>query len=734
LSDKEQNETLLAVLDRYKRAVKADQDYLVEVEEARRFYASDQWMVYKSGRWIVPHRPKHRVRLTINKLIPAVESIISSYMQSDPTINADPSKPDDSARKQAEITRKVSSYYWRHMRMKMKLADVILHVCVDGNVWLRSRWDPLSGKHIPRFKDASELGDMAGRPARYGDVEEWVPQGDPVADVLVAGSFFMEPGAADLEDAAWCISIESLKKDEVERRFEKELKGKGLEDEDLNYLEDFNPAFSPYSLAYPSDNDKERVILYTCYERQSRKHKRGRIIYCTNGRLLRTQPLPVGPDGPEIRIVQITGIKLPGEKCGTSVVSQAIPPQAEYNKRRSMTIEDIKLASRPQVLSPIGALDTDEWDNEPGKIIEWDPNLAQGEKPEWMRGPGPSSSMYTDIQVLAEEIDDLLSRHDPSMGIMGGSSSGKHAERAMAADNSRFGISQLSVQEGLSLWGRYLISDIREHMSGERTVMIVGDYDKQDVVTFTNKDMADDCSIEYNIISQLTWSKEQMRQTVMWLYSVGLLDKMQAMEMMKFPIKDYLYESQYRHRVNARKENAMLRDGMQFPPVPGDDHPVHMYEHLQQLAKPEVREEVLAHYAQTMQQAQQRAAAHMQMYGQPEIDPQTGQPVQPSGQWPQWVIATVTHAEQHRKAIPQPAPQPPRQSISLRGEIPPDQAAAIGQRAAAGGSADKPQKGQKPQGMATPPGGMSGENYTEGPGGDGPPGSDTGMVPGGQIH
>src|SRR4030042_336158 len=154
----------------------ADADYLREVEECRRFYASDQWLIWRNGRMIEAHRPKHRVRITINKLIPAVESIRSTFLRVDPTITTEAATDQDSDRKAAEVSKKLLRYYWRTLKMKKKLGEIVLNSCVDGNAWLRSRWDNQAGRKMPKFQAAADLASMAGR-VSYRDVEARVPEG-----------------------------------------------------------------------------------------------------------------------------------------------------------------------------------------------------------------------------------------------------------------------------------------------------------------------------------------------------------------------------------------------------------------------------------------------------------------------------------------------------------------------------------------------------------------------------
>lgn len=683
-------ELLTLVLDRYSEGVRDAQEYLVEVEEARHFYSGNQWLAYKNGRWIAPKQAKWRVRLVINKIMPAVDSLVSMFLRIDPVITTDPATNEDVDRKASEVSKKLSRYNWRTMKMKRKTATVVRHMCVDGNVWLRSRWDPLAGRKFPRFaksfEGAEEIQDYVPGPmVSDASIKEWLPEGGNAADVLPAGSVFLEPGASCIEDAAWVEVIQSLRRSELEKRFKKELDGEKLTDDEMVHPSEYNPIFEPrsWSLSYTGQQDKrkERVILYQMYERPTKEHPLGRIVYCTNGRWLRTDPLPRG----EIRIVQMTAIELLGEKYGTGPTSQAVPIQAELNRTRSQIVEDRRLMGRPKILAPVGAFEDDEWDAKPGAIHEWDPSLSQGEKPDIIRGVSTSAAVFQECAVMENDISDLMSRHDPSRGVLTGATSGKHAERSMAADNSRFGPAMWNLEEGLGTFFKYVLSDYRENATGRKTISIAGENMPSEVLAFDSIDVTDECNIEIKLVSQMEWDAEKLRQTAMWLHTQGVLDVEQLRSYLKLPMKESLYETNLQHRLNARRENLMLVD-FTLPPVATDEHMTHVMEHMAYVNSPERREEIITTFRETQ------------------------------GQWPQWLVNILLHMEGHKKAIPAPPPAPIRKSISLRGEVDPQSAMDIAQQGVGqvqlpGQGGGQEQGGRKSQGVATPPGGMSGEAY-----------------------
>ncbi len=694
---------LTLVLDRYSEAVRDAQDYLTEVEEARHFYSSNQWLVHtKGGRWVAPKKSAWRVRLTINKIMPAVDSLVSMFLRIDPVITTDPATNEDVDRKASEISKKLCRYNWRTMKMKKKTAKLVRAMCVDGNAWLRSRWNPLAGRKFPRFEDGTVEEYVPGVMVSDPKIKEWMPEGGNEADVLLAGSVFLEPGAAELDDAGWVMVIESLRRSELEKRFDKELEGEKLSDDDLIHPTEFNPIFEPrsWSLSYTGQQDKrkERVILYQMYERPTKEHPLGRIVYCTNGRWLRTDPLPKG----EIRIVQVTAIELLGEKYGTGPTTQAVPIQAEYNKTRSQIVEDRRLMGRPKVLAPIGALEDDELDSKPGQIVEWDPIAAQGVKPEIWKGPGTSQSVFQEMAVMDNEISDLMSRHDPSQGALTGATSGKHAQTSIAADNSRFGPAMWNLEQALGEFFRYTLGDYRENATGKKTISITGENMPSEVLAFNAIDVTDECNIEIRLVSQLEWSKEQLRQTAMWLHSQGILDAEQLRSYLNLPMRESLYETNLQHRLNARRENLMLNEGP-FPPPATDDHMTHIVEHMAHVNMPEKREDLIKTFRET------------------------------GGEWPQWFVNCMMHLEQHKKSIPPPPPAPIRKSISLRGEMAPQTAEAIaeqglGQPQVPGREDGQSQPSGKPKGVATPPGGLSGEAYVAtGPAAGGVEAQDAGL-------
>jgi hypothetical protein len=85
----------------------------------------------------------------------------------------------------------------------------------------------------------------------------------------------------------------------------------------------------------------------------------------------------------------------------------------------------------------------------------------------------------------------------------------------------------------------------------------------------------------------------------------------------------------------------------------------------------------------------------------------------------------LQHMEAHRTAIPPPQPPPASTRINLAGELPPQETVRISQGTVAGdltAKANQPKQEEPGQGggVATPPGGGSGEIYTQNGGGASP--------------
>ncbi|MBW2704141.1 MAG: hypothetical protein JRF33_25255, partial [Deltaproteobacteria bacterium] len=410
----------------------------------------------------------------------------------------------------------------------------------------------------------------------------------------------------------------------------------------------------------------------------------------------------------EYPLFQFTDISLPGELYGTSSTSQAIPPQVGYNRLRGQIIENRNLMGQPKWAAPEGSVPDGYISDEPGEIIEYDLIASHGVPPSQMKVHQTSQVALQELCLFSDEINDAMSRHESSQGKQSSNiTSGRHALASREADNSRTLPSMKLFQKQLAEVARMMLILLKEYMPQPRVATIVGKTREDEVIKFEANDIADSCNIRFDIASQTPWNREGLRESAIWMYSQGLVDRAQLLDVLQFPSVRSVYQPELVHRTNARIENNLLREGQSIAPMPTDNHEVHLKEHSDELNNPEIRLMLL--------EDRMRVQRDQQMVQQGMMDPQQ---VQPS-----MVQAFFDHMEMHRKGIPEPQSPPPEAKVNVSSaDLPPQLSAAIAQTAIPEGGGQEQEQADEGGGgspIGTPTGlHLSGEQFGDGPEGE----------------
>jgi hypothetical protein len=634
------------VNERYGIAARSQRQVIDEMEQARLFFRGDQWLKYQHMKWRPAKNPNWRVRLTVNKLPPIVNLLISTFLRYKPIIIATPSTDEDQDRKTAKIAEMLLRHFWQALEFHPMLKDLLTWVLVCGSGFVRTTWDPTKGKKIPQYLQIpgmDETGSITMQDTDQVISEE--PEGFPCVDVISPFSMSVEPGALKFKDAGWCICTEILRRGALEKRFNKKIVESTTLDPSLHVpmlLDGDGPLES-----------KDRVALFQMYERPTKKHENGQLVYCVGDQVLHKEDLPGG----EVRIEHFKGIELPGEFWPTSICSQVIPMQMEINKGRSQLIENRNLCARPQLLSALGAVEQDAYNNKPGNVLSWDPTMAKGYEPKYMTPPQVPGWVMQILGLANEDMMDLASRHEASQGRQGSNiTSGKQAAMFRTADDSRLAPDIRSFETSLKSVGRHLLATAAENMKGPQVLNIIGRNRQAEFYKFNAEDIDDKCNVTFEIASQLPWARESMRQQVMYLNQQGKMDDETMYEMLELPTIQRLYEHEQEHRLNARYENARLEEGY-FPPLSTDNHTIHLQEHERDINLPENRERLIAEML-AQAQTQQLQAQQAPMMGQ-EAPQEQEEPIPPSLQ------NKLKHMDAHRNKIPAQQPPAPAAKINL---------------------------------------------------------------------
>ena len=109
----------------------------------------------------LPRQPRHRVRATVNRLMPMVRRIISSTVRQRPQWTVSPATGELNDRITAGLATDYLRYYWNTHGMNDKLIDLLTWRSTTGNVFVRVFWDAFKGDKI-----AAEAEDFSGKKAR----------------------------------------------------------------------------------------------------------------------------------------------------------------------------------------------------------------------------------------------------------------------------------------------------------------------------------------------------------------------------------------------------------------------------------------------------------------------------------------------------------------------------------------------------------------------------------------
>ena len=114
-----------------------------------------QWDAHTRGLYL-PHAPKHRVRIVVNRLMPIVRRITASTLRSKPQWMVSPATTETQDRITSLIATQYLKYQWKNLDMQSKLIDLVKWRAITGNAFLRVFWNANRGDKITF--DINELG------------------------------------------------------------------------------------------------------------------------------------------------------------------------------------------------------------------------------------------------------------------------------------------------------------------------------------------------------------------------------------------------------------------------------------------------------------------------------------------------------------------------------------------------------------------------------------------------
>lgn len=359
-------------------------------------------------------KPRYRVRLISNQIMPGSQSLLAKLTKTKPVMVATPGSGSDQDRKAAQMAQALLEHWWTDLGLDDKLEEALLWSIIAGQGYWKISWDPYAGKQM-RF-----LMDPNGQPVtdqlqadvfrsklqQYGvePMETAVYLGDVKVEVLSPFQVLLDPNPSTASECMYAFCEHYLDPDEVQARWKKKVQPDVVPSDIDSQLKAAN---------HPSAASPSLATVWTGYFRPSATVPNGRVVSFTRDTILSDEPWPYPFD--TLPLVKFPGVRVPGQILDSCEVEQAIPIQKELNRTLSQIVQHKNLSVKPRYWAPVNSI-TARITDEPGAIYEYNP--VAGLKPEPERPPELASYIFPLLQDISMRLRDAFNLTEVTEGTV----------------------------------------------------------------------------------------------------------------------------------------------------------------------------------------------------------------------------------------------------------------------------------------------------------------------------
>lgn len=435
-------------------------------------------------------KPRWRVRLVNNQILPAVQGYVSMLTKTKPVIYATPGSGSDHDIKAAQVAEKLFEWWWQEFVMDELEKEALVWSTIGANGWWKITWDAHAGKKMTflyspegqvitderlasRFR--MELQQAGIDPRMF---EQTIHLGDIKVEALSPFDVYVDNTARTFAEARWAVCKHSLSSEEIKRRWGVDVKPDAVS-------ADYDSAV-PFSNARDADEPNVKAVYFLYYLPGPECPKGRYVVWCE-------KPNTILYDGPwelphqMLPLVQFPGIRMPGRVEDEAIITHARPIQKEINKTISQIVQMKNLTVAPQMLAPVGSM-RQRPTNEPNAVIEYAP--INGAVPEWRQMPAIPPYVFEHLREMQGRIDRLF-----NITLVGRGEVPPNVEAGLAIDLlQETAVDQVapviqSIENALARAGKIMISLAHKYYVEERIMKIRGEGGRVYVEKFKQSDI-----------------------------------------------------------------------------------------------------------------------------------------------------------------------------------------------------------------------------------------------------
>jgi hypothetical protein len=520
--------------------------------ESSRSIDAQEWRMnrefYRGNQYVFPNRyngrieslpvddgdkPRFKVRLVSNQILPGVQHYVAQLMKTRPVINASPDSGSDKDIKSAQLAQSLYEWWWREFHLDAKLQSALVHSAVSQGYWKIS-WDPLAGKSMRVMLNPEtgqpitddELADMyrdeikaqGYDPAEAG-LEQTVFMGDIRVEAMPGETVLTDPSVNAFEDAAYAICVHSMTPDDIKVRYGVDVEPDAVSGDEATPL-----AFSMRQDSKP----KLTKRVYIGYFKKSPALPKGRYVAWIeepNKILLDTEwPYPFD----ELPLIKFPGLERPDSSLDIPVVSPARPIQKELNRSLSQVVEHKNLTIKPQMVAPVGSL-RQRLTSEPGAVFEYQP--VGGLAPEWRSTPNLPAYVFEHLKDLQHRMDVCFNRMPSQRDQLPARVDGPGGiDLIQEAVSDQISPTIRRMETALAQAGMLMAKLAQKFYIEQRILKIVGAGGSVRVKKFLNTDLEGGFSFHAEAGSGLPRTRAGKQARIEFLLQNQLIDPRQAMK------------------------------------------------------------------------------------------------------------------------------------------------------------------------------------------------------------
>ncbi|MDE2105447.1 MAG: hypothetical protein KGL39_49930, partial [Patescibacteria group bacterium] len=542
-------------------------------------------------------KPRHRVRLVSNQIMPGVHTLLAQLTKTKPRMNATPGGGGEQEVRASEMAKALLDYWWDDFALDERLDEALLWSLIASAGYWHICWDPYAAKQM-RFVlgpngqpiiDETLKTEFLGQLEKFGvePKEKVVYMGDIRIDVLSPFQVLLDPGAPTFEEAKYVIIQQDLDPDEIRTRWGKTV------------MPNVAPATPDSSLPFANSIGAFELSLrrtWTGYFKPTASLPNGRIVTWIDGgdkQILSDEKWSYPTN--DLPLVKFPGMRVPGSIYDDAIVTHAIPLQKELNRTISQIIEYKNMTIAPVMIAPVGSLRTRRT-TEPGQVIEYAPTAA-GLKPEFDQPQAMPPYVFehlTDISNRLKEI--FLSAEVMTGNVPPNVEAGIAIDLLQEMATDKLAPIVKLIELAIARAGQQMLALAQKYYVEPRLLKIQGSGGSIQVKQFANADIAGNITVHVESGSGLPRTRAGRQARIERLIELGLIDPRRALRYLE--LAD-LGDVEKLMQANESKAYRTIDGILQGETV----NPVAVYELQQQMQQ---------------QQAQ----------GQPVTDPDTGQAFQ----------------------------------------------------------------------------------------------------------